>query len=395
MHKKKGYLPGCLGVLWALISLACGGGALTSSGPAVNRDYLAPHDVILVHARSGDGGATAVYAVKRGESEPTLWPSTLTDDLTAVTTVSHVYMGHRRFPYYDKTPFFYGVNGLHVALPLPEHTPLPDRLRPQQAEDSRLEVFHFQPSPDGRYLAYTMYDPNRPRATEPRRLFLLDGETGESRLLREDDFTAKAVQWSPDGRYLFAHIGVRLERWQQETDSWLDLDWASDYVERSSDGQYLLWYDSARNAYSLSDAAGENRYQLLEEGTVNTSHRAWSPDGRYLAFQSSRAGTASIHIADLPQQTVTELYKLSTSTHAASGFTMSWSPDSRQIAFLGLGKCETAVGEDVLATGPQTYCNRDVYIVAINGGQAQRVTSTDDGNVRIDPEYTIGWLKID
>lgn len=263
MHKKKGYLPGCLGVLWAFISLACGGGALTSSGPAVNRDYLALHDVILVHARSGDGGATAVYAVKRGESEPTLWPSTLTDDLTAVTTVSHVYMGHRRFPYYDKTPFYYGVNGLHVALPLPEYTPLPDRLRPPQAEDSRLEVFHFQPS----------------------------------------------------------------------------------------------------------------------------------PDGRYLAFQSSHAGTASIHIADLPQQTVTELYKLSTSTHAASGFTMSWSPDSRQIAFLGLGKCETAVGEDVLATGSRTYCHRDVYIVAINGGQAQRVTNTSE--IRIDPEYTIGWLKTD
>lgn len=391
MRKKRGFIPGCLGALWALLSLACGGGTLTGSGPAVNRNALEPTDVILVHARSGETSPLAVYAVKRGETKPTLWPSIETDEMTAVTAVSHVYMGNRQFPYYDQTPFYYGANGLHVAIPRPDFVPLPDRLRPPEPENSRLEVVALRQSPDGRYMAYTV----RPRATGPRQLFLLDGETGESQFLREDGLRAEAVRWSDDGRYLFANIGVRLERWQAETDSWVDLDWVSDFIERSPDGHYLLWYDSAKQVYSLSDAVGESRFLLLAEGDVNTFHRAWSPDGRYLAFQSAHAGTASIHIADLRQQTITELYKLSTSTQAASGFTMSWSPDSQQIAFLGLGKCKTTIGGDVLATGSRTYCNRDVYIVSVNGGGAQRVTNTDDGAIVIDPEYTIGWLKTD
>ncbi|MBX3059911.1 MAG: PD40 domain-containing protein [Anaerolineae bacterium] len=391
MRKKKGFLPGCLGVLWALLSLACGGGALTGSGPAVNRNALAPEDIILVYARSGETSPLAVYAVKRGEAKPALWSSIGTDDMTAVTAVSHAYMGHRQFPYYDKTPFYYGANGLHVAVPRPDFVPLPDRLRPPEPENSRLEVVALRQSPDGRYLAYTV----RPRATGPRQLFLLDGATGEIRLLREDGLRAEAVRWSDDGRYLFANMGARLARWERETESWIDLDWSSDFVESSPDRQYLLWYDSAKQVYSLSDAAGESRFLLLAEGDVNTVHRAWSPDGRYLAFQSADAGTASIHIADLPQQTVTELYKVFTSTQAASGFTMSWSPDSQQIAFLGLGKCKTTIGADVLATGSQTACHRDVYIVPINGGGAQRVTNTDDGKIVIEPEYTIGWLKRD
>ncbi|MBL1130584.1 MAG: hypothetical protein D8M54_19065 [Chloroflexi bacterium] len=113
--------------LAALLSLACGGGTLTGNGPTVSRNALAPTDVTLVHARSGETSSLAVYAVKRGETKPTFWSSTATDDMTAVTATSHVYMGSRQSPYYEKAPFYYGANGLHVAVPRPDFVPLPDR----------------------------------------------------------------------------------------------------------------------------------------------------------------------------------------------------------------------------------------------------------------------------
>ena len=106
----------------------------------------------------------------------------------------------------------------------------------------------------------------------------------------------------------------------------------------------------------MMDANGSNVRRLTFDGSYNTSP-AWSPDGRWIAYQCRVGMQFDIWLID-PEGDV----NLPLVSHPRSDETPSWSPDSRKIAF-----SSTRRG------------SADIYVVESSGGHLERLTrSTGD-----------------
>jgi Tol biopolymer transport system component len=88
--------------------------------------------------------------------------------------------------------------------------------------------------------------------------------------------------------------------------------------------------------------------------TKHEYHCAFSPDGRRVAFTSTRSGEAEIWVADADGANALQL----TSTQAQDSNCAAWSPDGQSIAFSSNGEGEF-----------------DVYVVPAAGGRPRRLTS--------------------
>jgi Tol biopolymer transport system component len=88
--------------------------------------------------------------------------------------------------------------------------------------------------------------------------------------------------------------------------------------------------------------------------TKHEYHCQFSPDGRRVAFSSSRSGEAEIWISDADGSNAVQL----TSLHAQETMAPNWSPDGQFIAF-----CSNQEGEF------------EIYVVPAAGGKPRRLTS--------------------
>lgn len=158
------------------------------------------------------------------------------------------------------------------------------------------------------------------------------------------------------------------------------------YVDMTRDqNQSNLW---------MIDAAGE-RLRQLTDGAWNDSAPVWSPDGKRIAFLSSRSGSTQLHVMWADTRETLQLTRLE---RAPGGIT--WSPDGKEIAFTGFVPDDTPIlpvrlppaprgaqlargpvvidrpswGSD--GTGPTTKGYTHVFVVdATVGGTPRQVTS--------------------
>lgn len=349
------------GILATLLACGTGGGITTSSGPATSADALRTGDVILVYATENE--QRHIYAVTRGKSVPAAWAGT--------------------------NPF---------AEPAPEPRPQPAFATPPPPTDETLRNWDVVWSADGRYAAHTVerqanLAPLDWGATRP--IYFFDGQTGQHDIIREDK-VIRPERWSADGRYLFANIRTSFERWERATGEWTRLsNNTHTYLGHTPDGQQWLWRDSMNQLY-LSDVNGEQLTPLAIPAGHHVSehqkHLHWSPDGQMLAFQTfnfPRPYTYTIQIVNLPSGDVRQLYTQSGTT-LAGGYTMTWSPDSQYIAFLGNGRC-TSRADDITISGVQTLCDAEVFVIPVAEGEAQRATNTANSAVKIWKQGPIVW----
>ena len=275
-------------------------------------------------------------------------------------------------------------------------------------------------SPDGKYLA--LVDRSGPQA--PYSIFLLSRETGDKRRLTSppnEYFGDSDPSFSPDGKTLAfsrspatlsadvyvlpvvagERSGVEPKRLTFDERVLFGLDWTADgrRIVYSSGQGTSLWIVPASggtpeglaltggNVWALSVSRTGNRL-VYQRGVLDSNiwrmpgpnssegksepHKfiastqvdeepQFSPDGKKIAFTSSRAGNYEIWVSDREGRNPVQL----TSFNGPQLGSPRWSPDSRWIAF----DC------------PQKG-NSDIFVLSADGGAPRRLTSGPSNSVR-------------
>ena len=99
------------------------------------------------------------------------------------------------------------------------------------------------------------------------------------------------------------------------------------------------------------DADGSNQKRLTFTGNYNT-HPAWSPDGRWVAYETRVGGQFDIWLID-PEGTV----NVPLVTHPRSDESPAWAANSRKLAF-----------------SSKRRGTADIYVIDVNGDNLRRIT---------------------
>ena len=200
---------------------------------------------------------------------------------------------------------------------------------PAGASDWRSAWSH-----DGKWIAF-----NRWSTGSPSRLYLVPASGGEPRaVLPEDTVSRAAATWSLDDRHLLfvpggpwggdvSEVEIGTGRIRQ-----LTVGAKVSTPILSSTGRIVFSHWSHETFFfrmPVAKQAGEHE-QISLSGGSNFGQR-FSPDGRQIVFQSSRAGRSMLWLHDMETGTERQL------TYPPAGRedrTPDWSPDGTQVVFL-------------------------------------------------------------
>ncbi|MEO8029071.1 MAG: S9 family peptidase [Bryobacteraceae bacterium] len=185
---------------------------------------------------------------------------------------------------------------------------------------------------------------------------------------------------------------------------------AEDTLSGKLIGEVQLSPDGSRIAFTLSTndtKNGKASTQVLTMPSAGGDPKAmkgvpdgasslrWSPDGKKLAYIARDGGGQAIFVTDAAsgKQTKVCAYDHSNSFLAHSGNSLTWSPDSKQIAFAGTMEPKPAPPDPMVVTRilyktRTSYSDNrrtHIYVVPASGGTPKAVTS---GNY---DEHSIDW----
>ena len=229
-------------------------------------------------------------------------------------------------------------------------------------------------SPDGRYLAFA----------DRTGLFLRVVGSGETHSVAvPDPGKARFVSWFPDGNHVLASraamSGGQPSLWDVSVFGGAPrklIDSAENGMV-SPDGSQLAFLRGEYGAQEiwLAQPDGGSAHKLLGEPGDNINAFAWSPDGRRIAYMSSRylhgmeETDASVFVRDLATQATNRLL-----TSARLRGALVWTPDDRLIYSY--------------AEPPPNPNDANLWAVRLDPqgyhtiGQPQRLTSGPDGKMR-------------
>ena len=223
-------------------------------------------------------------------------------------------------------------------------------------------------SPDGRSLAFV-----RVIGGFASDIYLLDlaedlTPNGEPKRLTFQNLPSWSPTWSPDGREIVYASG----RFVESMSLWRISVSGSGKPERlpvAGEGARLPTISRRANRLAYTKRSRDTniwRLPLRESGSgaaaatrLISSTRAdynpqYSPDGKRIAFESSRTGTYGIWLSDADGSNAAPLF-LKEGAHSG---TPRWSPDGRRIAF---------------DSNPEGH--QDIYVISARGGNPIRLTT--------------------
>jgi serine/threonine protein kinase/Tol biopolymer transport system component len=232
-------------------------------------------------------------------------------------------------------------------------------------------------SPDRRWIAFT-----RGTVEHQRGLWVMPIEGGPARDLNIGDRRIHGLAWTADGReVIFSAILERASAtlWRVPIDGGsvrhVDLvpdDAYAPNVSKAGGSLAFTMWGLDTNIYQLTRAGIDHAFKpqplgpkLLRIVSSREDHSpTFSPDGKWVAFVSTRSGAPEIWREPAEGGTPSRL----TDMKATSLGTPRWSPDSRSIAF----DCRTSR-------------NPAVYVVGLDGGGLRKV-NTEGGD-----EFMPAW----
>lgn len=226
---------------------------------------------------------------------------------------------------------------------------------------------------DGKYLSFTS---SRPGKAKGNQVWLLDRQGGEAMQLTDFKGRLQGYEWSPDSKRLAVVIGDPDPEAEASaspapgTPPKPPKPIVIDRYRYKQDGQgYLL---SGRHSYIYLYDIAAKKLERLTTGKWDESSMSWSPDSRRIAFMSNhledpdRDPTAQLFVADAKAGATEKA--LTPATTRAGRSRPEWSPDGKWIVFLeGDEKKYGAYSMDHL-----------LFIPADGSGAATRVKAVDD-----------------
>lgn len=241
--------------------------------------------------------------------------------------------------------------------------------------NQNVSVSGVEFSPDGDALLV------RSDRSGQNKLWLMDPNGENSRLLVDDDGSEGASVWSPDGtRIAFIRSG------EDGPDLWTvgrDGSQLSRVTEEGESIRAPIWSPDGHHIAFISDRAGDQDIWIVNMGTGQTTQLTfgtnpwdegrwaptWSPDSRQIAYVSNRSGEMvdDLWLVDVASA---ESRKLTANVWVMSN--PIWSPDGDHIAFTGMAHHEFWYGDQ-----------SDIYVVEMPDARLRRVdmnTFVSDGN---------------
>jgi serine/threonine-protein kinase len=187
-------------------------------------------------------------------------------------------------------------------------------------------------SPDGKRVAYGAFGPGRQTSD----VWITDVDGGATRRLTDDDGDSNDPQWSPDGSTVAYSVnapGGKDIASRRLSGGGAKIVAARDGTQFPSD-----WLRDG-SALLVTDDAGANGHDILVQPTDGSAAQQYeassadettariSPDGRWIAYTSTRAGRSEVYLDSYPRAGKPLLVSRNT------GFDPTWRADGRELYY--------------------------------------------------------------